>query len=77
MAARRRRRFAIDSGATPGSGADEGDDENDGRLMLPHAPRNIASADAIPRLATPRTLRKLTIASPRTNSWPHPSGNQA
>jgi hypothetical protein len=26
------------SGATPGSGATEGDDDNDGRLKLPHAP---------------------------------------
>src|ERR1700738_5421419 len=49
------------SGATPGSGAGEGLDENDGRLMLPHAPRNIVSAEAIPRLATPRTLRDLTM----------------
>jgi len=37
-------------GRHAGSGATEGDDENDGRLMLPHAPRNIVSAEAIPRL---------------------------
>src|SRR5450759_3806656 len=61
------------SGASPGSGAAEGDDDSDGRLMLPHAPRNIVSAEAIPRLATPRALRDLTMAFPQVNSWPHPS----
>jgi hypothetical protein len=54
------------SGATPGSGAGEGVefDENDGRLMLLHAPSNIVSAEAIPRLATPRALPDLTMAFP-------------
>jgi hypothetical protein len=43
------------SGATPGSGAGGGDDdENDGKLMLPHPPRNIVSAEAIARLLTAR-----------------------
>ncbi len=32
--------------------------------MLPHAPRNIVSAEAIPRLATARTLHDLTMVSP-------------
>src|SRR5260370_28017540 len=49
-----------------GSGATDGDDENDGRLMLPHAPRNIVSAEAIPRFATARALRDITMAFPRT-----------
>jgi hypothetical protein len=53
------------SGATLGSGAAEGDDEKDGRLMLPHAARNIVSAEAIPRLATPRKLRNLNMISPK------------
>ena len=43
----------------------------------PHAPSNIVSAEAIPRLATVRTLYDLTMAFPRTNSWPHPSRSQA
>jgi hypothetical protein len=56
------------SGATPGSGVAVGEeDENDGRLMLLHAPRNIVNAEAIPRLATPRALRDLTMAFPRAN----------
>jgi hypothetical protein len=42
------------SGAKPGSGAAVGADENDGRLMLPHAPKNIVNAEAIPRLPTAR-----------------------
>src|SRR5713226_10560800 len=49
-----------------GSGATDGEDENEGRLMLPHAPRNIVSAQAIPRLAPARALRDLTMAFPRT-----------
>src|ERR1700676_1307140 len=49
------------SGATPGSGAGVGDEENDGRLMLPHAPRNSVSAEAIPRLPIARALSDLTI----------------
>src|ERR1700686_3392678 len=61
------------SGATPGSGAAVGPDENDGRLMLPHAPRKIVSAEAIPRLATVRPLSDLTMVIPRTNWWPLPS----
>jgi hypothetical protein len=52
------------SGATPGSGAAVGDEEKLGRLTLPHAPRNIVSAVAIPRLATVRALRDLTMYSP-------------
>jgi hypothetical protein len=53
------------SGATPGSGAAVGvDDEKDGRLILPHAPSNSASAEAIPRLATVRALSDLTMAFP-------------
>jgi hypothetical protein len=48
----------------PGSGATAGDDEKDGRLMLPHAPRNIVSTEAIPRLATARTLTDLIMVSP-------------
>jgi hypothetical protein len=65
------------SGATPGSGAAVGDDDNDGRLKLPHAPRNSVNAEAIPRLATPRALRDLTMVFPRANfvaaSVPQPS----
>jgi hypothetical protein len=61
----------------PGSGGgEEGDDEKDGRLMLPHAPRNIVSAEAIPRLATARTLHDLTMVSPeqiRGRTHPQPS----
>jgi hypothetical protein len=53
------------SGAALGSGATAGDDEKDGRLMLLQAPRNIVSAEAIPRLATVRALRDLTMASPK------------
>jgi hypothetical protein len=52
------------SGTGAGSGA-EGDDEKDGRLMLLQAPRNIASAEAIPRLTTERALRDLTMVSPK------------
>jgi hypothetical protein len=47
----------------PGSGAAE-DDENDGMFMPLHAPRNKASAEAIPRLATARALHDLTMVSP-------------
>src|SRR5437899_4117253 len=71
------RMVAGTSGATPGSGAVEGDDENDGRLMLPHAPRNIVSAEAIPRLPTARALRDQTMVFPRAYSWPHPPRSQA
>jgi hypothetical protein len=54
------------SGATAGSGGVEGADEKDGRLMPPpHAPSNIVSAEAIPRLATARALSNLTMAFPR------------
>jgi hypothetical protein len=65
------------SGATPGSGGAAEGEDNDGRLMLPHAPRNIVSADAIPRWATVRALHDLTMASPEQNSWPLPSRSQA
>ena len=64
------------SGAT-GSGAAVGDDESDGKLKLPHAPRNNVSAEAIPRLATVRTLSDLIMVFPRANSWPHPSRSQS
>jgi hypothetical protein len=53
------------SGAALGSGGAEGDDEKDGKLMLPHPPRNIVSAEAIPRLATVRALRDPTMFSPK------------
>jgi hypothetical protein len=54
------------SGAKPGSGAAVGvDDDNDGRLKLPQAPRNIVSAEAIPRLATVRALIDLTMTFPQ------------
>jgi hypothetical protein len=33
--------------------------------MLPHPPRNIVSAEAIPRLATVRVLRDPTMFSPK------------
>jgi hypothetical protein len=51
------------SGASAGSGAAAGadDDENDGRLKLPHPPTNSVSAEATPRLATARALVDLTI----------------
>jgi len=54
------------AGATPGSGAAAGVDPPPklGRLMLPQAPRNTVSAQAIPRLATARALTDLTMASP-------------
>ena len=66
------------SGATPGSaGSGAVFDDSDGRLMLPHAPRNIVSAEAIARLATVRALPDLIIAFPRAISRPHPSYSQA
>ena len=52
------------SGATPGSASGAETDDNDGRLMLLHAPRNIVSAEAIARLATVRALRDLIIGIP-------------
>src|SRR5450759_3972500 len=62
------------SGAMPGSGADVGvEDDSEGRLKLPHPPRKIVSAEAIPRLATVRTLSDLTMVFPRANWWPLPS----
>jgi hypothetical protein len=63
------------SGAGAGSGGAEGEDEKDGRLMLLHAPRNIVSAEAIPKLATVRLQRRPTMFFP--NSRPHPSRSQA
>jgi hypothetical protein len=49
----------------PGSGADAGvDDDSEGRLKLPHPLSKIVSAEAIPRLATVRTLSDLTMAFP-------------
>ena len=53
------------SGATPGSASGAGLDDSDGRLMLLHAARKSASAEAIARLATVRALRDLIIAFPR------------
>jgi hypothetical protein len=53
------------SGTGAASGPTEGDDEKDGRLVLLQAPRNIASAEAIPRLATVCALRDLTMVSPK------------
>jgi hypothetical protein len=53
------------SGATGGSAGAEGPDENEGRLMLPHAPRNTVKAEAIPRLTIERALRDLIMASPQ------------
>jgi hypothetical protein len=46
--------------------------------MLPHAPRNTANAEAIPRLTTVRVLLELIMASPQsekslTASVPQPS----
>jgi hypothetical protein len=54
------------SGATAGSGGGVDDPDNEGRLMLPHAPRNTVNAEAIPRLPIVRALRDLIMASPRT-----------
>src|SRR5437899_6598582 len=54
-------RMDAGTSGTTGSGATDGEDENEGRLMLPHAPRNTVSAEAIPRLATARALRDLTM----------------
>jgi hypothetical protein len=66
------------SGATPGStGSGVELDDNDGRLMLLHAPRNIVSAEAIARLATLRALPDPIIAFPRAISWPLPSCSQS
>jgi hypothetical protein len=53
------------SGAIWGSGGGVGPDEKEGRLMPLHAPRNAASAEAIPRLTTLRALLDLIMASPR------------
>jgi hypothetical protein len=56
------------SGATPGS-VDSGAvlDDSDGRLMLPHAPRNIVSAETAASLATMRALHDLIIRIPPSN----------
>jgi len=48
-----------------GAGSGEGDEEKDGRLMLLHAPKKIASIEAIPRLAAVRAPPELTIISPK------------
>jgi hypothetical protein len=54
------------SGIGAASGADDGDDdEKEGKLMLLHAPRKIASTEAIPRLATVRAPHEPTIFSPK------------
>jgi hypothetical protein len=61
-----------------GSGAGGGDDEErPGEFMLVQAPKNIVSAEAIPRLATERALHDLTMVFPEQNSRPHPSRSQA
>jgi hypothetical protein len=65
------------SGATAGSAGAEGPDENEGRLMLPHAPRNTVKAEAIPRLTIVRALRDLIMASPKQNSLTAPVRSQA
>jgi hypothetical protein len=65
------------SGATGGSAGAVGPDEKEGRLMLPHAPRNTANAEAIARLTAARELLELIMASPEqkslTASVPQPS----
>jgi hypothetical protein len=65
------------SGATWGSGGGVGPDEKEGRLMPLHAPRNAASAEAIPNLTIVRALLDLIMASPErkslTASVPQPS----
>src|SRR6516164_6448239 len=48
-----------------GAGSGDGDDEKEGRLMLLHAPRKTAKAEAIPRLAAVRALGEPTIFSPK------------
>ena len=54
------------SGASPGAAGSGAElDDNDGRLMLLHAPRNIVSAEAIARLATTRALPDPIITFPR------------
>jgi hypothetical protein len=54
------------SGTGAGSGAGEGEEEeNEGRLMLLHAPRKIASTEAIPRLAAVRAPPELIMFSPK------------
>src|ERR1700733_4341284 len=54
------------SGTGAGSGAAVGDDdEKEGRLMLLHAPRKIASIEAIPRLAAVRAPPEPTMFSPK------------
>jgi hypothetical protein len=54
------------SGATPGSGAAVGVDDNDGRLKLLQAPNKSVNAEAAARLATFRALHVPIIAFPRT-----------
>src|SRR5207253_2580448 len=66
------------SGATAGSGGALGPDENDGKLMLPHPPRNAAIDKTIPRLRTARVLFELIMAfSPNQTLRPHPCRSQA
>jgi hypothetical protein len=57
------------AGATPGSGATAGvvPLPKLGMLMLPHAPRNTVSAQAIPRLAALRALTDLIMVSPNVD----------
>src|SRR2546430_3106495 len=60
------------SGATPGSGATLGPDD-DPKLnpVVSQPPKKTVSAETIARLATGRALHDLIMASPRTNSRPH------
>jgi hypothetical protein len=50
------------SGATPGSGAADGEDGD--RLKLLQAPRKIVSAATTPRLAIVRAIGELSMLSP-------------
>src|ERR1041384_8303608 len=66
------------SGATAGSGGALGADENDGKLMLPHAPKNAPIDKTIPRLRMVRVLFELIMAfSPNQTLRPHPGRSQA
>jgi hypothetical protein len=49
------------------------DEDSEGRLKLLQAPRKTVSAETTERLATVRDRPELTMAFPRTRSWPLPS----
>jgi hypothetical protein len=53
------------SGVGAGSGATEGDEEKEGRLMLLHAPRKTVIIETIPRLAAVRAPPELIMFSPK------------